>query len=50
MEIEAIDNDGATGKAKLLKQCRSFLKLFEIPQADLISCSYSDLLLTKQIE
>ncbi|MDD4901235.1 MAG: class IV adenylate cyclase [Patescibacteria group bacterium] len=47
IEIEAIDTDGTMGKDQLLEQCRSFLDLFEISQKDLISVSYSDLLLKK---
>jgi adenylate cyclase, class 2 len=47
IEIEAIDNDGVIGKDKLLEQCKFFLDLFKIPQEDLISVSYSDLLLQK---
>ena len=47
VEIEAIDNDGAIGKDKLLEQCQFFLDLFKIFQDDLISVSYSDLLLQK---
>ena len=47
MEIEAIDSDGAFGKEKLLEQCENYLKLFGIPKDDLISVSYSDLLLAK---
>ncbi len=45
IEIEAIDNDGDIGKKRLLEQCESFLDLFKIAQEDLISVSYSDLLL-----
>jgi len=45
VEIEAIDNDGTIGKDKLLEQCQFFLDLFKISQEDLISVSYSDLLL-----
>jgi len=48
IEIEAIDSDGNIGKNKLLKQCQFFLDLFNISQDDLISVSYSDLLLQKQ--
>ncbi len=48
VEIEAIDNDGNIGKEKLLEQCQFFLDLFKIPQEDLISVSYSDLLLEKK--
>jgi predicted adenylyl cyclase CyaB len=47
VEIEAIDNDGTVGKDKLLEQCHFFLDLFKIAQEDLISVSYSDLLLQK---
>jgi len=45
VEIEAIDNNGSIGKKELLKQCNFFLDLFKISQKDLISVSYSDLLL-----
>lgn len=47
VEIEAIDDDGSIGKDKLLEQCQFFLELFKIPQKDLISVSYSDLLLNQ---
>src|SRR3989344_8010057 len=47
MEIEAIDSDGSYKKEKLLKQCQKYLKLFGIPKDDLVSVSYSDLLLKK---
>ena len=47
MEIEAIDSNGAFGKEKLLEQCQNYLDLFGIPKHDLISVSYSDLLLQK---
>lgn len=45
MEIEAIDSDDSFGKEKLLEQCENYLQLFDIPKSDLISVSYSDLLL-----
>ncbi len=44
VEIEAIDKDLNIGKEKLNEQCSFYLNLFEIPQEDMISCSYSDLL------
>ena len=44
-EIEALDNRRNISKKKLLKQCNFFLDLFNIPKSDLISVSYSDLLL-----
>jgi len=47
VEIEAIDNDGTLGKDKLLEQCQFYLDLFKISKEDLISVSYSDLLLQK---
>ena len=47
VEIEAIDEDGCIGKEKLLEQCQFFIGLFKIPKKDLISVSYSDLLLKK---
>jgi adenylate cyclase, class 2 len=48
MEIEAIDSDGSIGKEKLLEQCNKYLSLFGINESDLISVSYSDLLLRRQ--
>lgn len=45
VEIEAIDEDGSIGKEKLLKQCEKYLELFEISKENLVSVSYSDLLL-----
>lgn len=47
MEIEAIDSNGTFTKEKLLEQCQNYLGLFGIPETDLISVSYSDLLLQK---
>lgn len=47
VEIEAIDSDGTISKEKLLEQCENYLKLFEIQKSDLISDSYSDLLIAK---
>jgi adenylate cyclase, class 2 len=47
VEIEAIDEDESIGKEKLLEQCQFYLDLFQIPKKDLISVSYSDLLLQK---
>lgn len=45
VEIEAIDALGNIGKANLLKQCQEYMRLFDIKEKDLISESYSDLLL-----
>jgi adenylate cyclase, class 2 len=47
VEIEAIDNEGTIGKDKLLEQCQYFIDLFKISQDDLISVSYSDLMIQK---
>ena len=47
IEIEAIDSDGSIGSDKLLEQCKHYLDLFNIPKDNLISGSYSDLLLQK---
>lgn len=47
IEIEAIDENNSIGKEKLLEQCQSYLDLFGIKKKDLISVSYSDLLLKK---
>lgn len=47
MEIEAIDEDGTIGKEKLLEQCNFYMKEFGIRQEDLVSVSYSDLILGK---
>ncbi|MEA3249558.1 MAG: class IV adenylate cyclase [Patescibacteria group bacterium] len=48
MEIEAIDYGGTLGKEKLLEQCQDYLRELNIPKDDLISMSYSDLLLAKK--
>jgi len=45
IEIEAIDYENKIGKKKLLEQCDYYLKLFQINKKDLLSNSYSDLLL-----
>ncbi|PID57951.1 MAG: adenylate cyclase [Ignavibacteriae bacterium] len=50
IEIEAIDKDGTIGKSKLLKQCEFYLELFGISKDDLISVSYSDLILKNKKE
>ncbi len=47
VEIEAIDSKGNIWKDKLLEQAQFFLDLFKISEKDLISVSYSDLLLSK---
>ena len=44
-EIEAIDQTGDIGKERLLQQCEYYIKLLGIKNEDLVSCSYSDLLM-----
>lgn len=45
IEIEAIDRKGKIGQKKLLEQCHTYLRLLKISKRDLISTSYSDLIL-----
>ena len=45
IEIEAIDTDGKIRTDKLTQQCEHYLTLFDIRKQDLVSTSYSDLLL-----
>ena len=45
VEIEVIDIVGNIGKELLLKQCQEYMGLFSIKEKDLVSESYSDLLL-----
>ncbi len=47
VEIEAIDKNPSIGRDKLLEQCESYESLFKISPEDLISVSYSDLLLKR---
>ncbi len=44
VEIEAIGTE--QNRDELLRQCTEYLKLFEIPEEDLVEASYSDLLRT----
>ncbi len=45
MEIEAIDKNEVIGRDKLQEQCQYYLDLFGISGGDLLSNSYSDMLL-----
>lgn len=45
VEIEAIDGDGTIGRERLQAQCEEYMTVFGIKQADLLSRSYSDMLL-----
>jgi len=47
VEIEAIDTDWSIGTDKLLEQCQKYMELFGIKDNELVSVSYSDLLLQK---
>ena len=47
IEIEAIDKEGNIGQEKLLEQCKHFMELFNLSESDLVSVSYSDLILEK---
>ena len=45
IEIEAIDKDGTRSEAVLQQQCEHFLELLAIPEENLLTDSYSDMLL-----
>ena len=45
MEIEAIDDKGDIDKDVLLEQCRYYIQILGIPEKDLVTNSYSDLIL-----
>lgn len=49
MEVEAIDTDNSYSIETLQQQCDKYLDFFEISPAQLLSDSYSDLLLAKNI-
>lgn len=49
VEIEAIHTGKSIDKDKLLDQCHKYMKLFNIKNVDLITCSYSDLLLNTKL-
>jgi adenylate cyclase, class 2 len=44
IEVEACDNDAEFANDFLTNQCEYFKNFFDVKEADLISCSYSDLL------
>ena len=44
VEIEAIGNDGSIGEESLRRQCDHFLEMLAIPESDLLTDSYSDML------
>ncbi len=43
VEIEAIDEDGSLGEARLREQCEAFMRELGVGTADLVARSYSDL-------
>jgi predicted adenylyl cyclase CyaB len=47
VEVEAIDSDGSIDEATLRDQCRGYLDELGIAEHDLVSVSYSDLLLQR---
>ena len=47
VEIEAIDVDGSLGLEKIKEQCYFYLQQFQIGEHDLLTHSYSDLLLNQ---
>ncbi len=50
IEVEAIDDTGNIGIEKLKDQCLEYFELFDLDKSDFVNCSYSDLLLEKNIE
>ena len=48
VEIEAIDRDNAIGPDALREQCRHYMEQFKLEASDLLSGSYSDMLLELQ--
>ncbi|MEI6732184.1 MAG: class IV adenylate cyclase [archaeon] len=50
VEVEAIDKTGKIGKEKLQEQCDHYQSLFGIEKKDMVSGSYSDLLLKAEEE
>ena len=47
VEIEAIDYDGSFGEEKIRQQCEYYVKELQIQAGDLLTHSYSDMLLAK---
>ena len=45
LEIEAIDENGDRPEDELMMQCRRFMDIFTIREEDLLTTSYSDMLL-----
>lgn len=49
LEIEAIDANEGISEARLLEQCEYYMQLFKIDKKDLMTSSYSDMLLEKMM-
>ena len=49
IEIEAIDEHGDIGYEKLLAQCSFYMQLFNIQEGDLMTNSYSDMILRYEV-
>lgn len=47
VEVEAIDKDGSLGLEKIKEQCYFYLQQFQITEDDLLTHSYSDLLINQ---
>jgi adenylate cyclase, class 2 len=47
VEIEAIDTEIGLGYAQLLQQCNFYMELFSIQETDLLTNSYSDMIMEK---
>ncbi len=47
VEIEAIDTDGSLGLEKIKEQCYFYLQQLQIGESDLLTHSYSDLLMNQ---
>jgi adenylate cyclase, class 2 len=47
VEIEAIDTEGVLGYEQLLNQCTFYMDLFGIQEEDLLTHSYSDMVMAK---
>lgn len=50
VEIEAIDQNGSVGKARLDEQCRFYMNLLHVKNEGLVTVSYSDMLLCQSKE
>lgn len=48
VEIEAIDEDGKLSTTELDEQCKRYIDILRIQETDLVSVSYSDLLLNRE--